>query len=132
MTDGPPPVRMGRENAMRRIGWFVICWLVVAVRPVAAGPEAPLSPPRSWRPVAPARPLPGRPRVPEPPPAEQLPGPLSRDEQRRFDALRIRGIRLYEEGRYPEAARHFRAALRLKPDDPVTRGWLRAAEERGR
>lgn len=73
-----------------------------------------------------------QPPAPVPPPADRLPGPLSREEQRHFDRLRIEGIQYYEEGRYPEAAQRFREALRLKPGDPVAQGWLRATEQKMR
>lgn len=121
---------------MRTTWWPIVLLLTFSARPAGAGPERPIVPPSSLRTVEPAPPVrPERPRAlpqPEPPPPELLPGPLSREDQRRFDRLRIQGIHLYEEGRYPEAATYFREALRLKPHDPVTQGWLRAAEDRGR
>lgn len=141
---------MRAEARMRVTPWFIaIAWLVVAF-PASAGPGAledegrPVTVPERPEPVQrPTRPRrqgaigperPERPRAeppaPEPPPIEQLPGPMDRAAQRRFDQLRIEGIRLYEEGRYAEAADKFRAALRLKPNDPVARGWLRATERR--
>jgi tetratricopeptide (TPR) repeat protein len=106
---------------------------LAAAWPAVAGPEViweelPERPERhAPAPIerqAPARPM--------PPPAERLPGPLTREQQRLFDGLRSDGIALYHQGRYSEAADRFRAALRLKPEDAVTQRWLRATENHRR
>lgn len=104
---------------MRRWFWG---WLGLLIGvPVGAGPS--LERPERPRHEPPARPA--------PPPPEMLPqGPLSREQHLRFDALRTEGIDLFHAGRYDEAAQRFRQALHLKPDDAVTRRWLRAAEAR--
>src|SRR4051812_48971297 len=98
--------------------------VIILALPAWAGPEV------IWEPLperperhAPAPIEQQRPSRPMPPPAERVPGPLSREEQRRFDGLRSEGIGLYHEGRYAEAANRFRSALELKPDDVVTQRW---------
>jgi hypothetical protein len=112
---------------------MVVIGFVVTAWPAWAGPdviwdELPARPERH-APAPQRRELPVR---PQPPPAERLPGPLSRDEQRRFDGLRSEGIAYYHEGRFAEAAARFREALALKPEDEVTRRWLRATESHRR
>lgn len=63
------------------------------------------------------------------PPVERLPGPLSEEQRLEFDRLRTQGILLYRAGRFSEAERAFRAALAIRPDDTITKAWLRAARQ---
>lgn len=57
--------------------------------------------------------------------------PLTPRENMEVDRLRSLGIRAYGEGDYRSAAHYFREALKIDPNDRLTRAWLRAAESRG-
>lgn len=75
----------------------------------------------------PATPAPAGP--PQAPPAGLLPGPLGEAQRLEFDRLRTAGILHYRAGRFAEAERYFRRALAIRPDDGITRAWLRAARQ---
>lgn len=110
------------STAVRRlVASSFMAWACAWGLPAHAGGE------RAPTGTMPATPAPVGP--PQAPPAGLLPGPLGEAQRLEFDRLRTAGILHYRAGRFADAERYFRRALAIRPDDGITRAWLRAARE---